>query len=304
MNNHTHPARHFFVCGPDARRSVLLVLLLSPVYITLAGALHASPPSSGSSGDDTEQQRMAKVTAFAEADSVQAGETFSVIVRFQMGEGWHIYWKNPGNAGMPTDVRVDGPEGFRTGAIRWPRPVEFKTGKINTFGYKKETMLFVPVTAPDPLPEAPHEFEVSVDYLACKNRCFRQSETLTARLPGDTMNNELKQAVETYRAAIPVSFEQVRDRKVRWTDSGVVLTGRVPSSKTETMTVFPISISGVELGTPEKMVRDGTFRLRIPVSWNPDNHIGDDEPAVRGVLTFGPNRVGPSYEFSIPLRTD
>ena len=37
-------------------------------------------------------------------------------------EGWHSYWKNPGDTGIPTEIDWQMPEGFHVGELRWPTP--------------------------------------------------------------------------------------------------------------------------------------------------------------------------------------
>ena len=43
-------------------------------------------------------------------------------VQFTMPEHWHIYWKNPGDAGLATKYIWTLPEGVTAGDIVWPAP--------------------------------------------------------------------------------------------------------------------------------------------------------------------------------------
>jgi DsbC/DsbD-like thiol-disulfide interchange protein len=59
----------------------------------------------------------------AEFSSIQPGVPFSVGLYLAMDAGWHSYWINPGDAGMPTSIEWDLPNGFQAGDIQWPHPI-------------------------------------------------------------------------------------------------------------------------------------------------------------------------------------
>ena len=59
--------------------------------------------------------RHVQASLVAEHESIRAGEPFWVGLRLKMEPGWHTYWKNPGDAGLPTRVKWTLPEGFEAG---------------------------------------------------------------------------------------------------------------------------------------------------------------------------------------------
>ena len=69
-------------------------------------------------------------------------------VRFRLDPGWHLYWKNPGESGLPTEVSWDTP-GTTVDALQWPSPRPFRTpdGSITTYGYADEVLLFATARA-------------------------------------------------------------------------------------------------------------------------------------------------------------
>ena len=46
----------------------------------------------------------ARVSLVFDVESVPAGEPFRVGVRFQLDPEWHVYWHNPGQAGIATEL--------------------------------------------------------------------------------------------------------------------------------------------------------------------------------------------------------
>ena len=61
----------------------------------------------------------------ADAAELQGGESFLLGVLLEPDPGWHVYWRNPGEAGLATDIAYDLTEGFEVGELQWPVPVSF-----------------------------------------------------------------------------------------------------------------------------------------------------------------------------------
>ena len=67
----------------------------------------------------TGTSKHAKVALVAEGESIRPGQPFRVGLQMKIDSGWHTYWKNPGDAGLPTRLTWTLPEGFAAG----PDPV-------------------------------------------------------------------------------------------------------------------------------------------------------------------------------------
>ena len=104
-----------------------------------------------------------RVTLLLSADTAKPGDTVLAGVDLQMDPGWHTYWKNPGEAGIPTAIKWDLPPGVTAGDIQWPLPHKLPPADVTTYGYVDEVMLIVPLScrptqtrpAPQP-PSQPH----------------------------------------------------------------------------------------------------------------------------------------------------
>ena len=53
---------------------------------------------------DDDSSPYSDVWLVPEVTSIQAGTPFTVAVYFEMEEGWHNYWRNAGDSGLPTKV--------------------------------------------------------------------------------------------------------------------------------------------------------------------------------------------------------
>src|SRR5271170_1748892 len=83
-----------------------------------------------------------KTELFADVSAIQPGKPFWLGVRLSIDPGWHIYWKNAGDAGLPTRVKFTLPDGFSAGPLQFPTPHRFdQPGNIVAFGYEDSVLL-------------------------------------------------------------------------------------------------------------------------------------------------------------------
>lgn len=119
-----------------------------------------------------------------EKPSVAAGESFDVALRLRMKDGWHTYWKHPGDSGEPTDIRWNLPPGFTAGDIQWPYPQKISLAPLTTYGYEGEVLLLVPFkAASDAKPETTARVTAGVYWMVCEKVCIPEEVTLALDVP-------------------------------------------------------------------------------------------------------------------------
>lgn len=257
------------------------------VLLALAWACGAS---SGRAQDNVRAEDLLRFTAAAAGGELGPGRTLEVAFEVQVRRGWHIYWKNPGASGMPPELTVKAPAGFRVGAIRWPRPRAFGSGREVTYGYEERAVLFVPVVAPDPLGmERPLELEAELGVMVCRQVCLLG--TFRARL--DLTQPPAPERFAADRAALPRPLADLPGGRAVLSAGILEVTG--PAGAFESACFFPEEGPGVSFGTPSGEVRDGRFRLRAPVKLRPEETRGR-LLRVAGLAALGKETRDPSYE--------
>jgi DsbC/DsbD-like thiol-disulfide interchange protein len=105
----------------------------------------------------------------SDVSAVQPGKPFWLGVRLTIDDGWHVYWKNAGDAGLPTRIKLKLPDGFTAGPIQFPAPHRFvQPGNIVIFGYEGTVMLLAKITPPATLPaDFQGQFVADVSWLVC-----------------------------------------------------------------------------------------------------------------------------------------
>jgi thiol:disulfide interchange protein len=146
----------------------------------------------------------------AERDEIAPGWTVTVALEEDIRAGWHTYWRNPGEAGAPTEIAWVLPPGWTAGPIQWPYPKRLPVGPLMNYGYEGKPWLLVTVTAP--ASASPGDIAVlkaAVDWLVCSSSlCVPESTKLTLPLAITASPAAPYAAVEQQfanaRAALPV----------------------------------------------------------------------------------------------------
>jgi len=136
-------------------------------------------------GSPAPPQPHVQLEMLADTTAVTPGRPFSVGVRCRIDPGWHIYWKNPGDAGLATEFRLAAPPGFTISPDPWPLPERFEQGPgLNGFGYTREVVFLWRLTPPTSL-EGVARIRLAADvrWLACQKMCVPGSGEAALSLP-------------------------------------------------------------------------------------------------------------------------
>lgn len=115
--------------------------------------------------------------------SYQARKPVPVGIRLKIDTGWHGYWINPGEAGMPLSAKWTLPDGWKAGELRNPVPKRFKTGELSGYGYEGEAVYLVELTPPAGA-SGEADFKVKLSWLTCNDSaCVPGDVELSLKLP-------------------------------------------------------------------------------------------------------------------------
>ena len=147
-------------------------LTLAALALAWAAALPARPV----------QTPHVEAELVAESTSWIAGATNWVALRLKPEPGWHTYWRNPGDSGLPTTLGWTLPEGWTAGEIAWPYPSVHKLGDLVNYGYDAQTLHLVPLALPAGL-EGEFTIRALAKWLVCSDICIPGEAELELTLP-------------------------------------------------------------------------------------------------------------------------
>ncbi len=120
----------------------------------------------------------------AESEALVPGRTVTLGLHMAMKPGWHVYWRNPGDSGLPPEMAWRLPEGFSVGPVQWPVPERIPVQTLMNFGYEGAVTLLVPLAVPESA-RAGETVRLSgtLSYLVCEEICIPGSAELSLDLP-------------------------------------------------------------------------------------------------------------------------
>lgn len=124
---------------------------------------------------------IAQFRLVCESRTYVPGAALRVAVVLDLPPGWHVYWTNPGDSGVPPKVRWKLPRGWKASEPAHPAPKAHRDSEF--VSYVHEGKVLLPVTL-----QVPRETKGSVrlvaeaDWLVCKEGCIPESGVATLEL--------------------------------------------------------------------------------------------------------------------------
>jgi len=119
----------------------------------------------------------------SEVSQVKAGEPFWVALRETMRPHWHTYWKNPGDAGQPTDITWKLPAGVTADPIVWPAPTKIDVSGVVNYGFEGDVLLLVKITPPADFTGSTLSLTADAHWLVCSDVCIPEEGRFSLSLP-------------------------------------------------------------------------------------------------------------------------
>jgi thiol:disulfide interchange protein/DsbC/DsbD-like thiol-disulfide interchange protein len=245
----------------------------------------------------------------AEQSALMPGRPNTVALRLVMERGWHTYWQNAGDSGLPTTLTWKLPEGLKAGPIQWPAPRALPVGPLVNYGYQGEVLLLSDITTvPDFLSGKTVTLSARADWLVCKEICIPEGADLSLSLPVIADASQVQRdprwndAIAKARASLPRPAD---DWKVTATARGstvelqwVPAAGRDSAASLAGSHFFPYAEGQIEAAGPQSLTREGSqWHMSLPVA---SQRVGEFK-RLAGVVVSGDASVPRALAIDIPL---
>ena len=114
------------------------------------------------------------------AEAARPGDTVLAGIHLHMEKGWHTYWRNPGQSGLPTTVTWQLPAGVSAGEIQWPVPKRMSESEQTTYIYENDVVLLVPLQIAQNAAHGPLNLKAKVEWLECNTKCINENANVEA----------------------------------------------------------------------------------------------------------------------------
>lgn len=291
----------------------------NPLFLSLfALALAVTPASAGADpidfnlGPGTTESRAVQtepgdrgasdnveVTLLSDVASIEPGKQFLVALHMKLDSGWHTYWRNPGDSGLPLEIQWELPPGFTPGEIQWPIPSRIPEPPLMGYGYHGEVLFTVPIMAPKTLAAGDVRIAGTFDWLECKDVCIPGGAKLALTLPVESASRPGPSA-----ARVASGQEALATTSLGWVFSAragseIVLTAKPPREiSLSALEFFPNEGLVIESAAPQRLdSRDGSHTLTM----TPDPNAEGKPERLTGVLVYTSGDARRGVEIDVPV---
>jgi DsbC/DsbD-like thiol-disulfide interchange protein len=161
----------------------------------------------------------------SEQRTVMDGKAFWVGWRIVRDEGWHTYWKHPGDVGVPPRIKWSLPDGMRAGELLYAPPQRVRMGQVGAHGNYGETLFLCKFEPIVPLGQGSIvKISGKASWLACSRQCLPGFTELSIEIPvGEKIEYDpfWRPRFESLRGTFP------RDAPANWSFRAVRKSGNI-----------------------------------------------------------------------------
>jgi DsbC/DsbD-like thiol-disulfide interchange protein len=137
-------------------------------------------------------------------------------LEFTLAPGWHVYWKNPGDAGYPPAFESDERSTVAVGDILYPAPERFELpGGLVAYGYEEHVVYPIEARLGE---EAGERARIGgrLDYLVCAVSCIPYTAELSLDLPvgKPAADPQIAPEIDRWRERQPAAADEALDQVV------------------------------------------------------------------------------------------
>ena len=219
---------------------------------------------------------------------------------FRLSKGWHIYWKNAGDAGSPPQLSFTSPPQITTGAFDWPAPDWLVTNGLGNYVVSGTVLLPFTVSLTQAVPAEGIDLRSNARWLVCSAViCVPQQAGFSLHLPkGVTSPSTEAWLFASAGEAEPRSSPFAATISA---DGVLTVTGKgLGGSNVHAAHFFPDRPDAIVNGAPQSLVlQPKGFSLALkPLKWSPKEPLTGvleitDGAGSRQALTVAPKFAAP-----------
>lgn len=177
--------------------------MLKPFAFAALALLLAGPATA----QTTAQTEEVKAELLSDRAAVAPGGSVWLGLDLRIKQGWHTYWRTPGDSGQPTSIRWTLPAGVTAQEIQWPVPDRVEVLGIMNFGYHDRVTLLNELKVDANAVPANAEIKADVTWLVCADVCIPQDASFSLPLKIDpAAGNDITpgaSVIEMVRGSLP-----------------------------------------------------------------------------------------------------
>jgi DsbC/DsbD-like thiol-disulfide interchange protein/cytochrome c biogenesis protein CcdA len=197
--------------------------------------------------------------------AVAVGGSTDLALLMHTKPGWHGYWLNPGDAGLPMDVQWTLPAGWSVETLRYPVPTRLLVSGITNYVYEKDYAVLTRLHAPADA-RGTQRISAALRWLACTEKVCVPEEGEVSLSVNVGTGADRDPRFDHWRQALPRPLTS----PAHFSANGATLNVAVPLPATlgiEQPYLFPMTEGVVDYAKPQRFRRSGDWVVgELPTS--------------------------------------
>lgn len=231
------------------------------------------------------------ITASLDAETLRPkpGSRITIALAMRPEKDWHGYWQNPGDAGIPTDVKWTLPAGAKVGPLLYPVPQRLIVQGLMNYVFEQPYAHLATLDIPAGLkPGTPIHIAGQANWLACSpSICVPEREPVAIDLiAGDGVVAPAARArFDGWRAKLPLPL----GAPARFESKAGQLRLAIPLPASRSISspyFYPVTDGVIDYAAPQAISRNGdTVIVEVRAGT-----AAAAAKSIAGVLAIGPDR--------------
>ena len=246
------------------------------------------------------------VQLFGEERVIAPSEIFWVLAKFDIQPNWHLYWKNPGDAGLAPVVNWTVPKGFQIKEMEWQTPEKMQISNTTVFGYSNELFILCPIQAPSDLTlDKTYDIKASINWIVCGEICVPEKQDVSLHLLAKAQSVPEETSAPLFQKArflMPQKLDTVLvETKKEALQIVLSFTSELPSD-ISSVVVFPEIQDLIDIHSEPVWTKENDGKTLI-VTLQLKNALQKDAfHEMRGIVVFTTTSgMKKSFQFSCPI---
>jgi DsbC/DsbD-like thiol-disulfide interchange protein len=158
--------------------------------------------------NNTYAEELVEAEIISRNKALQEGKN-QIAVLFKIKEGWHIYWRNPGDSGLPTEFEWVLPENVSISEPHFPAPKKIPFSDMANYGYENEVLILFDLFIDAHYNSNILNLKSNIKWLVCKEKCLAGSseEQVAFKIADNSEKNSYYDLFDNYINKIPLAKE-------------------------------------------------------------------------------------------------
>lgn len=149
------------------------------------GVVQSASAAGPRAGESLVAASHVKARMVSETLSFAPGKRTWLAFHFEIEKDWHMYWRGQNDSGMPPQIDLKLPEGYKTDTAQWPAPKRHTLpGDLLDYVYYDTLTVLVPIDVPESARGGTEAtITARVEWMVCQEVCVLEESEFTLTLP-------------------------------------------------------------------------------------------------------------------------